>query len=123
MKSLFVSMCCVLALLVIPVVSSAATKIIDTFNYVVGTQTFGARYQFTNQTKIVETSKAILDLGSNILKFGMSDRYSGDLGNVTTAMDSVKSLTDLAKNEPSHKKSTGHALCLFYYLGIPLCSM
>ncbi len=107
MKSLVVSVCCVLALSVVPVASSAATKIIDTFNYVVGTQTFGARYQFTGQPKIVETAQAILDMGSNILKFGMSDRYSGDLGNVPVAIDSIKSLTDLAKNEPAHKKVLG----------------
>jgi len=104
MKSLFVNICFALALAAPAIASNAATKVIETFNYVVGTQTFGARYKFTEQPKIVETAQAILDMGSNILKFGMSDRYSGDLGNVPTALDSVKSLTDLAKNEPAHKK-------------------
>ena len=67
----FVGMC-------LATVVTAAPNKIDRNNYVIGTQTFGARYQFTNKSRIVETSQAILDMGSNILKFLMSDRYYGD---------------------------------------------
>jgi hypothetical protein len=50
-------------------------KQIEGFNYVVGTQTVGAKYKFTNETNLVETAKAIREMGSNLLKFSMSPRY------------------------------------------------
>jgi hypothetical protein len=50
---------------------------VDAYNYAVGTQTFAASYQFTKETKLVETAQAILDMGSNTLKFGMApDTYA-----------------------------------------------
>lgn len=48
---------------------------IDAFNYIVGTQTIGATYQFTRESVLVETAQQILDLGSNILKFTMGRGY------------------------------------------------
>ena len=47
----------------------------ETFNYIVGTQTIGATYQFTDQTLLVEGAQAILDLGSNLLKLTMGRDY------------------------------------------------
>lgn len=40
----------------------------DPFNYILGTQTFAPSYHFTSDTPVVETSKAILAMGSNIVK-------------------------------------------------------
>ena len=45
------------------------------FNYIIGTQTVGAKYKFTEETNLVETAKAIHEMGSNILKFSLSPRY------------------------------------------------
>lgn len=42
---------------------------LDTFNYVVGTQTFGPAYQFTSEPKLIETARAIQAMGSNTIKF------------------------------------------------------
>ncbi len=50
-------------------------KQIEGFNYIIGTQTVGAKYKFTNETNLVETAKAIREMGSNLLKFSMSPRY------------------------------------------------
>ena len=50
-------------------------KDIDSFNYVIGTQTVGAKYKFTEETNLVETAKAIREMGSNLLKISMSPRY------------------------------------------------
>lgn len=50
---------------------------IDTFNYAVGTQTFGPRYQFTKEPWLVETAKRILEMGSNTIKFSMSKKQAG----------------------------------------------
>jgi hypothetical protein len=48
---------------------------VDAFNYVIGTQTIGATYQFTQESVLVETARAILDMGSNILKMTMGRDY------------------------------------------------
>ena len=45
------------------------------YNYVIGTQTIGVRYGFTEDTRLVETAKAILAMGSNVLKIHMADGY------------------------------------------------
>src|ERR1035437_2411794 len=47
----------------------------EAFNYIVGTQTIGATYQFTKESVLVETAEAILDMGSNLLKFTMGRGY------------------------------------------------
>jgi hypothetical protein len=49
-------------------------KIAD-YNMVIGTQTVGAKYKFTTETNLVETAKAISEMGSNVLKMSMSPRY------------------------------------------------
>jgi len=41
-------------------------------NYVIGTQTIGASYQFTKEPKLVETARAILAMGSSTLKFSLA---------------------------------------------------
>ena len=55
---------------------------IAAFNPIVGTQTFGPPYTFTDENGLVETAKAIQDMGSNIIKialdptlYGMSSLY------------------------------------------------
>src|ERR1035437_7176644 len=47
----------------------------EAFNYILGTQTIGATYQFTEEDVLVETAQAILDMGSNLLKFTMGRDY------------------------------------------------
>ena len=47
----------------------------EAFNYIVGTQTIGATYQFTEESVLVETAQAILDMGSNLLKITMGRGY------------------------------------------------
>lgn len=41
---------------------------VENYNYVLGTQTIGASYNFTDDTRLVETAKMIKQMGSNILK-------------------------------------------------------
>ncbi|MHB1459282.1 MAG: hypothetical protein ACYC0V_20420 [Armatimonadota bacterium] len=48
----------------------------DPFNYILGTQTFAPSYHFTDESPVVETSKAILAMGSNTVKtFGNPEHY------------------------------------------------
>lgn len=73
---------------------------VESFNYVLGTQTIGVRYQFTKKTRLVETAEAIHAMGSNILKICMGRRYSGADYSLPKR-DSIRSLVDLASREPS----------------------
>jgi len=54
---------------------SPSTRRVDTVNYVLGTQTIGVKYKFTEQTTLVETAQRIQQMGSTILKFSMTRRY------------------------------------------------
>jgi hypothetical protein len=79
------------------------------FNTVVGTQTIGAAYQFTDKPLLLETAQAILDMGSNVLKFHMSKDYAGKPGgdhkgrNVPEPTPGIDSLVELARDEPTHR--------------------
>lgn len=73
---------------------------LDPFNYIVGTQTIGSRYQFTDQTRLVETAQAILGMGSNLIKFKLGPDYEAQ-HYTAGRRDDVHSLAELAEREPS----------------------
>ena len=87
--------------------SSDLTNELERFNYVIGTQTFGARYQFTQKTRLVETAEAIRELGCTVIKFGLGAPYAGydrhGFGNVPEENPAIHSLVQLARDEPSHR--------------------
>lgn len=88
-----------------PAAGSPATPVPDASPYVLGTQTFGASYQFTTKPLLEETAQAILELGSNVIKFGMGANYAqAKGGNVREPRAEVHSLRDLAALEPTHKR-------------------
>jgi len=82
---------------------SPGTRRVDTVNYVLGTQTIGIKYKFTEETGLVETARRIQGMGSNLLKFSMNrrdtekDRYNHPRN------DNIRSLVNLASKEPSVK--------------------
>lgn len=67
----------------------------EAYNYVAGTQTIGVSYQFTGETKLVETARAILTMGSNTLKFSLAPEKN--------VAPKPKSLVELAQNDASVK--------------------
>lgn len=73
------------------------------FNYVLGTQTFGIKYQFTNETRLVETADEILKMGSNVLKCYLGPK-SIEHYKLTSDANSYNNLTELASNESSYQK-------------------
>ena len=79
-------------------------------NLVIGTQTFAAAYQFTRQSRLLETASAIGDMGATVIKFQLSKRYAGETGNVPAADPAIRSLTDLVRDEPSHRQRAGYAV-------------
>ncbi|MEI7727990.1 MAG: hypothetical protein WCO56_00345 [Verrucomicrobiota bacterium] len=66
---------------------------LDTYNYVIGTQTIGASYQFTKEPKLVETARAILAMGSSTLKFSLTPQ-----GGVTPK---PRTLAETAERDPA----------------------
>ncbi len=82
-------------------VARADQPAIDPFNSILGAQSIGASYQFSDQPKIVETSRAARDMGSNIIKFALDGQYArrGDLPKADASIHSLKALAQ----EPSFK--------------------
>jgi hypothetical protein len=75
---------------------------IDSYNFAIGTQTVGSKYQFTKESMLVETAKEIKKMGSNLLKFSMHPRYFSENYGLPKN-DKINSLTKLATLEPSMK--------------------
>jgi hypothetical protein len=75
----------------------------DRFNYVIGTQTFAPAYQFTGQTRLIETAEAIRALGSTVIKFGLTPEYADKEAYVPRKNPAIHSLLELARDEPSHR--------------------
>lgn len=75
---------------------------VESYNYAIGTQTVGSKYQFTNESMLVETAKEIKNMGSNLLKFSMHPRYFSENYGLPKN-DNINSLTKLASLEPSMK--------------------
>jgi len=76
--------------------AAAATNApLDAYNYVVGTQTIGAAYQFTQEPKLVETARAILAMGSRTLKFYLEPQGGSGPKPVT--------LAETARDDPAVK--------------------
>jgi len=76
----------------------------DAFNYVVGTQTFGPAYQFTDKTRLVETAERIREMGATVIKFELSKRYADWHGNIPAPNPAIRCLADLARDEPAHRQ-------------------
>ena len=83
-------------------ISSNEKKLSD-FNYAISTQTVGPKYQFTDETTLVETAQQIKDMGSNLLKFSMHPRYCTENYGLPENKQ-INSLTKLATLEPSSNK-------------------
>lgn len=75
---------------------------IENYNFAIGTQTVGSKYQFTNESMLVETAKEIKNMGSNLLKFSMNPRYFSENYGLPKN-ENINTLTKLATLEPSMK--------------------
>ena len=62
---------------------------VEHFNYVLGTQTFGASYHFTAASPVVETAGAIAALGSNTIKLQLKAMADGG-----------QTLAEIARSDP-----------------------
>lgn len=55
-----------------PVCPDAWPEEVKAYNYAIGTQTIGPSYGFTQESRLVETARQILSMGSNIMKTTLS---------------------------------------------------
>lgn len=96
----------------------------DSFNYLLGTQAIGGRYQFTNETKLIESARLIRSLGSNVMKFTLSNEgsFGKDKGNVPEKPANVKTLVDLITKEPSHRAVMEMPFTFYLLWAYPLTS-
>ncbi len=69
------------------------------YNYSIGTQSIGPSYGFTSDDRLIESAKAILDMGSNILKISLS---TGSYN--ITGRPNYSSLTSLVRDDPSFSR-------------------
>jgi hypothetical protein len=75
---------------------------VDSYNMRVGTETFAGLYKFTGQTLLVETARAITNLGSDTIKLYMGHNTSGQSG--VTLTSNITNLLTLARDEPSYRQ-------------------
>lgn len=78
--------------------AESAVDPVESYNYVIGTQTFSAAYQFTDEHWLVETAKRIQEMGSNAIKFRLGwkpEHHPPELS------PPAASMADLARRDPA----------------------
>ncbi|MBL7968442.1 MAG: IPT/TIG domain-containing protein [Prolixibacteraceae bacterium] len=69
------------------------------YNYALGTQTIGPSYGHTSEDRLIETAKATLNMGSNILKITLAPGSYN-----ITGRPAYSNLTALVRDDPSFKQ-------------------
>jgi hypothetical protein len=77
------------------------------FSYAIGTQTFRPTYSFSGESRLVETARAILEMGSHVIKLGIhktrqNNREVLDFYNLPQP-ERYQSLTQVLRYEPSYR--------------------
>ncbi len=72
---------------------------VERFNYVLGTQTIGASYQFTDKPVVLETAEVIAGMGATVIKLSLGPDYKKD----PRCRPGIGTLRDLAANEPAYR--------------------
>ena len=80
----------------------AGTSRPPVFSTAVGTQTVGVRYQFTDDSALVETAKAIQALGCDTLKIAVTPRYDDDY--LMSLDPTITSALELITAKPAFKQ-------------------
>lgn len=86
----------------LPTSTSLTLSPVQAFNTIIGTQTIVPRYQFTSQTRLVETAEGIHQMGSNILKIALDPSFSRQYK--IPENPKIQNLTDLVSREPSFRR-------------------
>jgi hypothetical protein len=78
-------------------VEAQTARLVDHFNYVLATQTFGPSYHFTAEPPVIETAGAIAALGSNTIKFQLKPTAGSDqtLAEIARGDSATKTVIDM----------------------------
>lgn len=68
---------------------------LENYNFVLGTNSFPTKYQFTNDSKLIEQAKQTKALGSNIFKTTISEKKLKDYGYKPKDVDNIMDVLDL----------------------------
>lgn len=74
---------------------------LEDYNFVLGTNSFPTKYQFTNDSKIIEQAKQTRALGSNIFKTSITDK---NLKNYGYKADDAQNTLDIIELIPDYDK-------------------
>lgn len=75
-------------------------KPLEDYNFVLGTNGIGGKYQFSNESKLLEQSKHIRGMGSNIIKISLGKKSPQSYGLKDVG---AKSTLELFKSVPDYK--------------------
>lgn len=82
-------------------VSNDKTFTLEDYNFVLGTNSFPTKYQFTKDSKLIEQAKQTRALGSNIFKTSITEKnllaYGFKISDAKSTMDVVKLIPDYDK--------------------------
>lgn len=73
----------------------------DRFNFVLGTQTFGPSYHFSDRHPLLETIEVIEEMGASVVKFGLGPASKKD----PPLPQGINSLLKLARDSPVHREA------------------
>ncbi len=107
-------------LLAVPALAPFAQAEVDpveSYNYVVGTQTFSPSYQFTDEPWLVETAKRMLEMGSNSIKLRMGWKPADNISEISPP---AKSMADLAARDPRIKAVLEMPFYHYFFWTTPL---
>lgn len=82
--------------------SAACAERKPPFSTSVGTQTIGVKYKFTDEPALVETAKAIQELGCDTLKIAFTPKYADDY--MMEKDPEIKSVLNLIQRKPEFKQ-------------------
>jgi hypothetical protein len=109
-----------LCLLCAGILPMNAAELFPSFNTRLATQTFSPKYQFTTQTRLVETAEQIYALGSDTIKFGMGTTQDQTYLLPPLSQFGITTLTGMARDEPSYRHVFDMPFRTFIFWAYPL---
>lgn len=85
---------------------------LEDYNFVLGTNSLGSGYQFSNDSKLIEQAKQTRALGSNILKISITNRKLKQYGYVKNDADDMMDVLDLI---PDYEKAMKMDFKYFFF--------
>lgn len=92
------------------------------FHFILGTQAIGGRYHFSQEAPLLESARLIAELGSDVMKFSISSKasFGKSQANVITDPKGLKTLTEIANEDPTHRAVLDMPFTQFFIWAYPL---